>query len=423
MAYPSLVSRNAQEHRRALENFYVRFAGLWPETLCGAFDLLGIYDLPRREIAAITQATEAIGRIYNRTASLLRTIQDEALLQMGVSKSTLQFSRTGFSRMPDTVIGRLDLVRTDVGYKLLDFNADTPGLLVETFAVNAKVCEESEKIDPNRSGEAALAARLETAIRAGLEYVGKAEWEPAQIVFTSCGRHPADREIAEYLMGLLDLPQRMRKRYVALEKLRARRDGLYDPDGNPIDVLYRHHPLQFLLQRLDRNSELPAAELLPNLVQEHKLALINPPFAFLLENKAVQALIWNLYKSGIYFVPGERSLIERYMLPTYLDPAFDEQAYVVKPVYGREGDTISIVDPKKEQAWESTTRTYWEQARVYQEYIELPKIEAMTECGPRVLNLLASCFLVAGQAIGIGMRAGEAVTDESWWFVPVCIAD
>src|SRR5262249_16290995 len=94
-------------YKRRRENFYNRYGALWPGTLLDPFDLLDVYPLPRAEIAAITQAAEAMARIYKRTARLLRTVPDEALLQMGLPQETLSLSRIQTPGMPETVIGRL----------------------------------------------------------------------------------------------------------------------------------------------------------------------------------------------------------------------------------------------------------------------------------------------------------------------------
>ena len=79
------------------------------------------------------------------------------------------------------------------------------------------------------------------------------------------------------------------------------------------------------------------------LVKSQRLALINPPVAFLLENKAVQAAVWNFFETGVYFDESERRVIATHMLPTYMDPP-GEGAYVIKPVHGSEGDSITLVE-------------------------------------------------------------------------------
>jgi len=413
-------------YRGKRESFYLHFASLWPGTLLDPYDLLEVYSLPATEIATISQAAAAIGRIYERTATLLRTVPDEALLQMGLSPETVSISRLQIPGMPDSVIGRLDLVKTADGYKMLEFNADNPGLLVETFPINAKVCEASGKTNPNQQGEAALNGALQGAISAGLTYVGKTNGEQANIVFTCRSTYQRDQDITRYLMGLLALPTGIQKQYVPIELLRADEKGLYDPTGNRIDILYRFHPLQLFCGEMfrdyeDENAGAYEGALLFDLVSKRRLAIINPPSAFLLGSKAVQSLVWGLFQLGLYFTSEERFLIEQYFLPTYMDPVFCDEPYVVKPVLGSEGDTVTIIDPKKGQVFRSNTSTYLEQPMVYQKYLELPRVQLMTEDGMQSLRLLTSCFLIDGQPVGISLRAGAVITDFSWWSVPVCV--
>lgn len=407
------------------ERFYLDSRSLWPGTLLDANDLLDLYALPFTEIAAITQAAAAIARIYQRTASLLRTVPDDMLLEMGLSPEIVDISRLQIPGMPDSVIGRLDLVKTADGYRMLEFNSDNPGLLLETFPMNAKACEESGKINPNQRGEAALIEALQDAISAGLAYVGKSHGERANVVFTCRSTYLRDLDITRYLMGLLDLPKGIQKQYVPIELLRADEQGLYDPDGNRIDVLYRFYPLQFFCGRTFRHHDdddtgVYDGAVLYDLVLKRGLAIINPPSAFMIENKAVQAVIWGLCEKELYFDDYERSLIKQHFLPTFLDPVFSDEAYVMKPVYGCEGDTIAIIDPKKGDVFRTNTSTYLDQPMVYQKYVELPKAKFMTEHGMQSLSLLTSCFLINGQPVGITVRAGESVTDFSWRSAPVC---
>jgi len=353
----------------------------------------------------------AISRVHQRTATLLQTVPDDTLLQMGLPPATLDLSRLQIKGMCDCVIGRLDLVKVNHDYKLLEFNADTPGMVIETFPINAAVCDVAEQVDPNAEGKFAIAAALENAIRAGLSYVGKSSDQPANVVFAAHSTYERDKDVTNYLMNLIDLPAHVQKQYVSLEELRADEDGLYDPAGNVIDVLYRFQPLQFFC----------ATSFVSDLVLQTKLAIINPPGAFVLSNKAVQAIVWNLFELGKYFTDEEQSLIERHFLPTYMDPVFSDR-YVVKPVYGDDGDSITIMDGEQRVLSRSSTSTYMDQPMVYQEYVELPRVELMTENGMQSLRMLTSCFLIDEKPIGICLRAGESITDFNWWYLPVCVA-
>ena len=411
------------EYRRARQDFFFRHRDRWPGTLTRAFDLLAPCALPRSEIDEILRTVASLGTVYQRSAALLRQLNRETLLEMGVPDYVLPGALCGIPGIPDCVIGRFDLARTENGYKMLEFNSDAPGLLVETFSVNAEAAQDAGKANPNDSGERTLVRALNSAIRAGLKYVGKTPEAEGNIVVTSVGDYPEDKAEAIWLCGLLG---KWKARYIPVEALGIGEGGLYDPSGNRIDVLYRVLPLLFIRNELfqhRRDAVKPEmGGILLRLVESRRLALVNPPFAFLLANKALQAVIWGLFESGRYFTNFERRLIEMYMLPTWLDPP-RKQPYVVKPAYGAEGNTVAILAADESITHESARSTYSDQLMVYQKYVDLPEVEMMTEYGPRKLHQVMSCFLISGEPVGICMRAGGAVTDESAWVVPISVEE
>src|SRR5438105_13417040 len=107
-----------------------------------------------------------------------------------------------------------------------------------------------------------------------------------------------------------------------------------------------------------------------------------------------------------------------------MEPLFkaSDDPYVTKPVYGSDGDTVTIMNARQGEISRSNNCTYLEQPMVYQKYVELPRAELMTEDGLRSLRLLTSCFVIDGQPVGISLRAGQGITGYSWWSVPVCSA-
>ena len=410
------VSKDA--YRRARERFFERNGSRWPGTLYDAFDILAPHAIARAEADRILEAAAGIARIYQQAAEILRRLPDQALLEIGVPDHVLPAARCTLPGAGDCAIGRIDMVRTEAGYKLLEFNTDAPGMLVEAFSINAEVCRDAGAEDPNQGGEQLLAATLANAIRAGFRYVGK---ETGHAVVTSRGKSRRDRDMACYVQGLL---REFEVPYAPMERLRLDADGLYDPSGRRIDVLLRGFPLHGIGNEVfQRNRAAVPAEmggLVLDFVARRRLALINPPFSFLLEAKTLQVVIWNLFASGTYFEEPDRRLIERFMLPSYLDPPPD-RSYVAKPAYGGQGDTVRIVAADGRVVQQAACTTHMGQLMVYQNYVELPSEEVMTEDGMRRLHLLTSCFLLSGTPAGICMRAGEAITDESAWVMPVCV--
>src|SRR6266852_2721313 len=116
------------EYRRARVAFFARYASRWLGTLNDPFDILAPRAITRLGAREIFEATDGIGRIYRRAAELLRRVPTAALVEMGVPDYMLWAGGCRISGIPDCVIGRVDLAQTDGGYKLLEFNADAPGL-------------------------------------------------------------------------------------------------------------------------------------------------------------------------------------------------------------------------------------------------------------------------------------------------------
>ena len=155
------------------------------------------------------------------------------------------------------------------------------------------------------------------------------------------------------------------------------------------------------------------------LVRGRKLAVVNAPDASLLASKAAQAVIWGLVEEGLYFSDAEAAIVRTYFLPTFLDPPESGVPYVIKPAFGSEGDSISIVDSAHGPIRSSPCNSFSGEPAVYQQYVTLPAARLMTEHGPRDLHLVTSCFLISGQPAGIILRAGGEITDDEAWVVPV----
>jgi glutathionylspermidine synthase len=157
-------------------------------------------------------------------------------------------------------------------------------------------------------------------------------------------------------------------------------------------------------------------------VASNKLLMINPISAFLLQSKAVQAVIWGMMEiDHPYFSTEEKQWISSYFLPTYLEEDIflkSGKKYVKKPSFGREGDTVSIFQGT-EKILEDRYKTYDKSLPVYQKYVDLPTKQIKTINGLKDAKLLIGSFLINGEACGIGLRAGQQITDNNAYFLPV----
>jgi glutathionylspermidine synthase len=120
-------------------------------------------------------------------------------------------------------------------------------------------------------------------------------------------------------------------------------------------------------------------------------AFIEPPWKMLLSNKAILALLWEMF-------PEHPNL-----LPAFFDREAVAGACVEKPVHGREGAGIRILA-------EGETAEAHRDA-VYQSFQPLPEFDG--------LHALVGSWVIAGEAAGIGMREDrDPITTNSSRFVP-----
>lgn len=202
--------------------------------------------------------------------------------------------------------------------------------------------------------------------------------------------------------------------------------GLSTADGRRIDVLYKMYPTEYLIEDSAPDGT-PVGLALLDLVRRRRLAVLNPPSAFVLQSKALMALLWaaHLARSDL-FMPEEHDWLEHYLPPTYF-AACDPQGnphfpgpYVVKPVYGREGVSIAIRQ-SSEILEKSPDDLYDDQLMIYQQYVPLTRATILTEAGATEVNLVHNCFVVAGEPSAIGIRGSrKLILDDNAYFIPVC---
>jgi glutathionylspermidine synthase len=396
------------------KQFYSKFPDFWANLYGGEYSLYHVFTITEHTQKIIMEATERLGRVFFKTASLLRSLQDEQLLELGFPAASLPFLRMK-NLFPESVISRFDLAVTRNGVKMLEFNSDTPTFIVECFQINGEVCTELGYHDPNQKQERLLSSGITKAV---LE--SSKGHETPNVVFTAHSDHIEDWNTTVYLSQLC----KVKSQTIPMSELRITDDALLDSNGVPIDVLYRQtYPLEHLLEDRDPNTkDLVGIELL-QLAKKGKISIINPVSAFLLQPKSIQCLLWGLAENEGFYTDEEKEWIKTYMLPTYLEPdAFSgTTAYVQKPSFGREGDTITIWDEHTNVDTQNAFQTYKNELPVYQSYVSLPVVSLETEKGMEELSYVFGSFLIAGKPSSIGIRAGGKITGNESYFLPVGI--
>jgi glutathionylspermidine synthase len=394
--------------------FYSTIPEFWFNLYGGEYSLYHSHILPRQEIEEIRFATEKLGALFFKSAKILRKMSAEVLQDLGIPLKAIQFLKFK-SIGPETIISRFDFVKNGSQIKMLEFNSDTPTFIKECFYVNGLVAKHFNQKDPNTNELNLLKNAVTKAIIESIKTLEN-QHQP-NVVFTAHHDHMEDWLTCKFLSDIIPIPTKL----VPLNEITLFEDQLYDSDGVPIDVLYRQtYPLEHLIEDCDENGNKIGLKLL-ELVKRKKIALINPISSFLLQTKALQAFIWGLKDNRHFFNEEDTETIEKYMLPTFLDsePLLGSTTFVVKPVFGREGDTVTIYNPNGEVTIKNNLQSYQKELQIYQEYIELPTITIETEKGEEQLSYLFGSFLIAGNASAIGVRAGGKITANESYFLPM----
>ena len=417
-----------QALRRA---YYDRFPAFWG-TLPGEhreeYALYGALEVSREHASILRIASSRLYQLMTRLALVLQQADDQSLLDIGIPLSALPYAHLVMPDMPAVMCGRFEFAWTAEGPKLLEFNAETPTFVVELFHMNSQVCMDFGLVDPNVDSQEQLVRAMCSTINASLAWIGKHSTDSASVIFSAYANRKEERGTAEFYRDLLTarggLPYRTG--FCGLSELRITPDCLLTTDGERVDVLYKLYPTEHLIEDEASDGTIVGLALL-ELVRKRQLAIINPPIAFVLQNKALMALLWamHLVKSEL-FTSEEHTWIEQYVLPSYFD-AHDIQGqslfigpYVVKPVYGREGGSITIRNGH-DIVGQSEQNLYEKQLMIYQQYAALPTTIIQTEEGPTEVQLVHNCFVVDGTPSAIGVRAStKLIFDDNAYFIPIC---
>lgn len=428
MEYNHESTGKYREWRRNYYNQFPEFWGTLPGEKIEEYAVYGALEVSSEHVAMLRTASLRLYQIMTRLATAFQQADDQALIAIGIPPSAMPYVYTIIPDMPAVMCGRFEFVMTATGPKLLEFNAETPTFVVELFHMNGRVCTDFGLLDPNVHCQEQLVQAIQASIHAGLSWIDSRSDGQASVVFSASSQQQEERGTAEFYQQLLETqkPLPYRTSFRGLDELRVTHDRLLTADGESVDVLYKLYPTEYLIED-EAPDGTPVGLALMDLVNRRRLAIINPPIAFVLQNKALVAMVWAMHlEHSPFFTDEEHQWIEEYILPTYLDsndvqgePFFTGQ-YVRKPVYGREGDSITI-HKSGEVVEQSEENLYSNQPMVYQQYASLPTTTIATEAGQIEVHLVHNCFVAGGVPSAIGVRASrKLIFDDYSYFLPVC---
>ncbi|MGC4903842.1 glutathionylspermidine synthase family protein [Micromonospora echinospora] len=343
----------------------------WDETAAYSFTL--------DEVLRLEEATEELHRMS--VAAAEHVVARRRYAEFGIPEWAAEAVARSLRENPPTLYGRFDLWYDGSGPpKMLEYNADTPTALVEASIVQWYWLEHTR---PDADQWNSLHERLVGAwakIGAGLH-------ERRTHVLWSDEEESGEDQITAGYLAETARQAGLDVTLVPIQQVGWDGQRFVDADDRPITTCFKLYPWEWMLAE-------PYGR--PALDPGTPTTWIEPAWKLLLSNKALLAVLWELY-------PGHD-----YLLPAYLDSPRGMTEYVAKPLLGREGGSVRIVTGETEI---TNPGIYGDEGFCYQEFRALPEFE-----GNR--TVLGS-WIVDGESAGAGVRESESlITDGYARFLP-----
>ena len=290
--------------------------------------------------------------------------------------------------------GRFDLAGGVDGkpIKLLEFNADTPTALFETAILQWAMLkqdglEESSQFNALYEALVNNFKRLVTLEEDVSDF--EERYDGWDFLFTSV-KGNSEEENTVKLLQHIATEAGYQTEFAYIDEIEfSAEEGISYNDKN-YELWFKLIPWEDIAL-----EESDLAMLLTNIIKNQKAIIFNPAYTLLFQSKGLLKILWDLY-------PDHPLLLE-----TSFEP-LEGQKQVKKPVFGREGGSVSILD-EKENAIESVEGDYDNHKMVYQTYTEL----ATDRQG---LSYQAGVFY-AYEACGLGFRKGGKILNNMSKFV------
>jgi len=290
--------------------------------------------------------------------------------------------------------GRFDLAGGIDGkpIKLLEFNADTPTALFEIAIIQWAILKQNnmeESSQFNAIYEALIDnfKRLVTLEEDVSHFEEK--YDDWKFLFTSIRGNSEEENTVRLLQHIAN--------EAGFETAFAYIDDVeFDPEEG-IFVGDENYELWFKLIPWEDIAleESDLAMLLSNIIKNQKAIIFNPAYTLLFQSKGLLKILWDLY-------PNHPLLLESSFEP------LNGQKQVKKPIFGREGGNVSILDENATEL-ESVDGDYANHKMIYQAYT---KLATDTEG-----NSYQAGVFYAYEACGLGFRKGNLILDNMSKFV------
>lgn len=323
-------------------------------------------------------------------AAIAQVVEQKKLAGFGYDAATIALIEQSWARREaqQSFYARFDLAYDGEAIKLLELNGDTPTSLVEASVVQWWWLEERF---PGADQFNSIHEKLVAAISGWRRSAGFAE----TLHLTCVTPHLEDEGTIEYLAAAAS-EAGVQTQFIGLGDIGLQSGGgveqFVDLENRPIRSLFKLVPWEWLLAD-------PFGQALAREAMAERIRLIEPAWKMAASNKMLLTTLKALFPSSEYLLDATASA----------DVAAGYGDYVRKPVRGREGANVTLVEAR--QTVVDRPGAYADDLFVYQRRARMLKAsDGVAVIGSWVVN---------GEACGMGVReASGPITDNLARFVP-----
>lgn len=274
--------------------------------------------------------------------------------------------------------------------KLLEFNADTPTTLFETAILQWALLRQNDMNESSQFNSLYESLMdnfkrlitLDDSVDSFDEY-----YEGWKILFSSIAANSED-ELTTRLLEHIAKEAGFNTNFSFIDEIEFSPEGIFK-EGINYEYLFKLIPWENIAI-----EEGELAMLLTQIIKNQKAIILNPAYTLLFQSKGILKILWELY-------PNHPLLLET------SDKPLKGKKCVKKPMFGREGANVSILDGNGDVIQENGGE-YSNNKFIYQEF---------TELNSKGENYYQAGVFFAYEACGLGFRKGSLIMDNFAKFV------
>jgi len=349
--------------------------------------------LTEAEAEAYYEATNELYDMYVEAAEYV--VENNLFHAIGIPFNLVELIKESWENdVHWHLYGRFDLAGGLDGtpIKLLEFNADTPTALFETAIVQWAILKQNNMQESSQFNATyeALVNNFKRLVTLEEDVSNFEEnYDGWNFLFTSV-KGNSEEENTVRLLQHIATEAGYKTEFAYIDDIEfSAEDGILYNDS-AYELWFKLIPWEDIAL-----EESDLAMLLTNIIKNQKAIIFNPAYTLFFQSKGLLKILWDLYPNH----------------PLLLESAFEPlkgQKQVKKPIFGREGGNVSILD---ENALElhAVDGNYANHKMLYQAYTEL----ATDNKG----NSYQAGVFYAYEACGLGFRKGGKILDNGSKFV------